>query len=135
MNSDLSPTILLVEEDNQVRPILSQNLRNHGFQVIVALNEADAIDLTRGSSLCPVLILLNQVRQSIQEHVVSGQRIRQRANLDSQTPIVVIAEHYGADMEGKNIQLSDTEYVTYLEDGRQLMDLLHRLRPLHSPQD
>jgi len=46
------------------------------------------------------------------------------------TPIIVMAEQYGADMEGKDVQVDDTKYVTYLEDGQQLMNLLHRLCPV-----
>lgn len=133
MNDGTAPTILVVEADDQVRPILSENLRNYGYHVVVALDEADAIDRTKGGGLYPSLILLNQVGYSIQEYVVIGQRICQSADLDGNTPIVVMAERYGADMEGKDIQLNETEYVTYLEDGQQLMNLLHRLCPLKSP--
>jgi DNA-binding response OmpR family regulator len=126
------PTILLVEEDDEVRPLLSQNLRNQGYHVVVALNEADAIERTKGGSFCPDLILLNQVGRSIQEYVVMGQRICESAGIGNQTPIIVMAEQYGADMEGKDVQVDDTEYVTYLEDGEQLMNLLHRLCPVYS---
>jgi len=126
------PTILLVEEDDEVRPLLSQNLRNQGYHVVVALNEADAIERTKGGSFCPDLILLNQVGRSIEEYTVMGQRICKSAGIGNQTPIIVMAEQYGADMEGKDVQVDDTEYVTYLEDGEQLMNLLHRLCPVYS---
>jgi CheY-like chemotaxis protein len=124
------PTILLVEEDDEVRPVLSQNLRNQGYHVIVSLNEADAIERTKGGSFCPDLILLNQVGRSIQEYVVMEQRICESAGIGDHTPIIVMAERYGADMEGKDVQVNDTKYVTYLEDGQQLMNLLHRLCPV-----
>jgi DNA-binding response OmpR family regulator len=126
------PTILLVEEDDEVRPLLSQNLRDQGYHVIVALDEADASERTKGGGLCPDLILLNQVGRSIQEYTVMGQRICKSAGIASHTPIIVMAEQYGADMEGKDVQVDETEYVTYLEDGQQLMNLLHRLCPVYS---
>lgn len=126
------PTILVVEEDDEVRPLLSQNLRNQGYHVVVALNEADAIERTKGGSFCPDVILLNQVGRSIQEYTVMGQRICQSTGIASHTPIVVMAENYGADMEGKDVQVDDTEYITYLEDGQQLINLLHRLCPVKS---
>ena len=126
------PTILLVEEDDEVRPLLSQNLRNQGYHVVVALNEADAIERTKGGSFCPDLILLNQVGRSIEEYTVMGQRICKSAGIGNQTPIIVMAEQYGADMEGKDVQVDEAEYVTYLEDGQQLMNLLHRLCPVYS---
>jgi CheY-like chemotaxis protein len=124
------PTILLVEEDDEVRPLLSQNLRNQGYHVVVALDEADAIERTKGGGLCPDLILLNQVGRSIQEYAVMGQRICKSAGIGDHTPIIVMAEQYGADMEGKDVQVDEAEYVTYLEDGQQLMNLLHRLCPI-----
>jgi CheY-like chemotaxis protein len=124
------PTILVVEEDDEVRPVLSQNLRNQGYHVVVAINEADAIERTKGGSFCPDVILLNQVGRSIQEYAVMGQRICQSAGIDGNTPIIVMAEQYGAEMEGKDVQIDETEYITYLEDGQQLMNLLHRLCPV-----
>ncbi|HEY9633598.1 MAG TPA: hypothetical protein V6D14_09345 [Coleofasciculaceae cyanobacterium] len=124
------PTILLVEEDDEVRPLLSQNLRHQGYHVVVALDEADAIERTTGGSFCPDVILLNQVGRSIQEYAVMGQRISKSAGIDGNTPIIVMAEQYGADMEGKDVQVDETEYVTYLEDGQQLINLLHRLCPV-----
>ncbi len=126
------PTILLLEEDDEVRPLLTQNLRHQGYHVIVALDEADAIERTKGGGLCPDLILLNQVGRSIQEYTVMGQRICKSAGIASRTPIIVMAEQYGADMEGKDVQVDEAEYVTYLEDGQQLMNLLHRLCPVKS---
>lgn len=124
------PTILLVEEDDEVRPLLSQNLRNQGYHVVVALNEADAIERTKGGSFCPDLILLNQVGQSIQEYAAMGQRICKSTGIANHTLIIVMAERYGADMEGKDVQVDEAEYVTYLEDGQQLINLLHRLCPV-----
>ncbi len=126
------PTILLVEEDDEVRPVLSQNLRHQGYHVVVALDEADAIERTKGGSFCPDVILLNQVGRSIEEYTVMGQRICESAGIGSRTPIIVMAEQYGADMEGKDVQVDEAEYVTYLEDGQQLMNLLHRLCPVKS---
>jgi hypothetical protein len=38
-----------------------------------------------------------------------------------------MAERFGLDMEGLDVLVSESEYVTYLEDGQQLMNLLHRL--------
>jgi CheY-like chemotaxis protein len=124
------PTILVVEEDDEVRPVLSQNLRHQGYHVVVALNEADAIERTKGAGLCPGLILLNQFGRSIQDYAVMGKRIRESAGIGDRTPIVVMAEDYGADMEGKDVQMDGTGYVTYLEDGQQLMNLLQRLCPI-----
>jgi DNA-binding response OmpR family regulator len=127
---DTPPTILMIELDDDTRPLLKQNLYNWGYRVIMALEEEDAIAIARGVRDHPDLILLNQVKLPIDEFVKMGRRIRQGAELPSSTPIVVMAERYGEDMEGKDIKVGESEYVTYLEDGEQLMNLLHRLCPI-----
>jgi DNA-binding response OmpR family regulator len=124
------PSILLLEQDDETRPLMINNLRNAGYHVIVALDEEGAIERTIGGHHRPDMILINQVRLSIEEFINMGRRIRQGAGLPSHTPIVVIAEKYGEDMEGKDIKVGESEYVTYLEDAEQLMNLLHRLCPV-----
>ncbi|MBF2005612.1 MAG: hypothetical protein IGS49_09115 [Chlorogloeopsis fritschii C42_A2020_084] len=124
---DMQPTILLLEQDEETRTLLRYNLRKQGYRVLVALDEEDALERTGDGRDRVDIILLNQVELSIDEFMNMGRRIRQGARLPSYTPIVVIAERYGADMEGKNFMVGESEYVTYLEDAQQLTNLLHRL--------
>ncbi len=130
---DTPPTILLVEQDDETRSLLKYNLRNRGYRAIIALDEEDAIARTRDGHECPDLILLSQYLLPIDEVINIGRRIRQDAGFPSGTPLVVMAERYGADMEGKDVRVSDGEYVTYLEDGEQLMNLLYRICPVSTP--
>ena len=127
---DTPPTILMIELDDDTRPLLKQNLYNWGYGVLVALEEEDAITMARGGRDHPDLILLNQVKLPIDEFINMGRRIREGAELLSSTPIVVMAERYGEDMEGKDIKVGENEYVTYLEDGEQLINLLYGLCPI-----
>ncbi len=121
------PTILLVEQDDQTRPLLMYNLRRQGFRVIVALESEDALERISGKSACPDVILLNQYKLSIDKFINMGRRIRRAAPFPCRTPIVVIAERFGVDMEGLDVLVGESEYVIYPEDGQQLMNLLHRL--------
>jgi DNA-binding response OmpR family regulator len=57
----------MIELDDDTRPLLKQNLRNQGYRVIEALQEENAIALARGLRDRPELILLNQVKLSIDE--------------------------------------------------------------------
>lgn len=125
-----APTILLLEPDDTVRPILKDNLGNWGYNVIVALDEADALQRTRGGCEPFDLILINQFGQSIDNIIDIGRHIRQSAELDSRAPIIIMAEQYGVELEGQNIQVGESEYVTYLEDGQQLRNLLNQLCPV-----
>ena len=98
--------------------------------MIMTLDEEDAIARARGNSDRPDLILINQYRQPLDKVIHIGRRIRQDAGLASDTPIVIMAERYGEDMEGKDVKVGESDYVTYLEDGEQLMNLLQRLCPI-----
>jgi len=121
------PTILLIELDDDTRPLLKHNLGRQGYRMIEALEEEDAIILASTEQGRPDLILLNQVELSIDEFLNVGRRIRQKAKLLSSTPVVVTAERFGSDLEGKNIKVGENDYVAYLEDGQQLINLLHCL--------
>ncbi|MBD1939690.1 hypothetical protein [Microcoleus sp. FACHB-68] len=121
------PTILVLEPDDETRPLLKHNLISKGYRTIVVLDAQDAIDRIRGRSEPPDLLLINQMDLSIEECVNLGLYICQSTDIPKDTPIVIIAEHYGTDLEGQDIQIGEREYVTYLEDGQQLMNLLCRL--------
>jgi DNA-binding response OmpR family regulator len=127
---NIAPTILVVEPDDDVRPLLRNNLHRQGYRAIMTLDEEDAIARARGNSDRPDLILINQYRQPLDKVIHIGRRIRQDAGLPSDTPIVIMAERYGEDMEGKDINVGESDYVTYLEDGEQLLNLLQRLCPV-----
>lgn len=119
-------TILLLEPDNDTRPLLKENLTNEGYRVLVTLDAADAVD--RASYAPSIhLILINQVAQSVEESIAVGRLIRQDSQLPSDIPLVVLAEEYSITLEGQNIQENEHDYVTYLEDGQQLLDLLEAL--------
>lgn len=131
----LTTTILLVEPDDTVRPVLKDNLRCWGYQVIVAFDEVDALQRTRDGKAAFDLVLLNQFEQSIDQAIEAGRLIRQQAALSSRIsfssiPIVIMAERYGVELEGQDIQVGEGEYVTYLEDGQQLKQLLYQLCPV-----
>jgi DNA-binding response OmpR family regulator len=127
--SNQSPTILLVETDDETRPILKRNLQLYGYRVSVALDVEDALERTAGGRLQPDLILVNVVGVSNEQALRDALLIRRNAELDGRTPVVAMAEHYGEEMEGKDVQAGENAYITYLEDGFQLKELLARLVP------
>ncbi len=121
------PIILLVEMDEEVRPLIEYNLNHQGYTVIVTTSEEDALERIKDDRPHPDLILLNQVGYSIDEFLEMGRRIRERSSSSVDIPIVVIAEQYEMVMEGKNIEVSDNSFVTYTEDSQQILDLLAQL--------
>jgi CheY-like chemotaxis protein len=77
----------------------------------MAINEEDAIQCIQAGQTHFDLILLNQSDRSLDEMMAIGQQIRQSTERDSQTPIVVLAERYGADLEGQDMQMGDQVYA------------------------
>lgn len=128
--SSKAPCIFVLEPDDNVRPALRHNLQHWGYKVIMAIDEEDAIQRIQAGQKAFDLILLNQSNQSINETMAIGQQLRQATERGSQTPIVIMAERYGTDLEGQNVQVNDNEYVTYLEDGEQLKRILKQLCPI-----
>lgn len=122
------PVILVIESDNETRPLLVENLSRHGYQVLAALDEEEALLRLQNSPELPVLILMNQVDFTVEEVLTQGQRLRVAGNLDAHVPLVVMADHYGPELEGTVVQSSEYDYVIYPEDAQQLLNLLWRLQ-------
>jgi DNA-binding response OmpR family regulator len=128
-------TIFLVEEDDEVRPLIRQNLIREGYHVLLALNEEDALERVGAGSVNADLVLVNLVGTSPEEALKVGRRIREHAKFNGVTPLVILAEKYGKDVEGTNINVSGNDWITYLEDAGQLRDLLNRLIPTTAAPD
>jgi DNA-binding response OmpR family regulator len=125
MDNARRATIFLVEEDDETRPVLKRNLEGAGYRVLLALDEEDARDRVNGGRLSADLILVNLVGAEPDEALEAGRRIRRDAELD--VPLLVMAEKYGADLEGKDVNAGGDDWITYPEDHGQLENLLARL--------
>jgi CheY-like chemotaxis protein len=125
-----APCIFVLEPDDDVRPALKHNLQHWGYNVVMAIDEEDVSQRIQAGQNHFDLILLNQSNRSLDQMLAIGQQIRQSTERDSQTPIVIMAERYGADLEGQDMQMGDQAYVTYLEDGEQLKRILQQVCPV-----
>jgi DNA-binding response OmpR family regulator len=121
------PTILLIEEDDDARPIIRDNLRREGYDVLLAVDEASALEWLGAGRARADLILVNLVGKTTVEAFAAARRVKQQTALDGSTPVVVIAEKYGDGLEGTDVREGEGEWVTYMEDSTQLHELLARL--------
>lgn len=122
------PTIFLVESDDETRPVLKSNLQRYGYRVVVALDEEDALErVSEGVGLPADLFLVDVVRMSCEDALELGRRLRAHARYDGRTPLVVMAETFGADLESTDVNVAGNDWITYLEDSYQLKNLLIRL--------
>jgi DNA-binding NtrC family response regulator len=122
----MSKTIVfLIEEDNDSRLLLRKSLKDAGYRISLAIDEEDALERVGGGCVKADLILINLLGKSPDEVLKIGRNIRRTGNINA--PLIVIAQKYGEDLEGTNARFGENEYITYLEDGDQLFDLIDRL--------
>jgi DNA-binding response OmpR family regulator len=121
-------TIFLIEEDDETRPLLRRNLEAEGYRVIVAIDERDALDRV-GGGMPADLLLVNLVGKSLKEALELGRRVREHAKYDGHTPLIVMPEKFGEDLEGTDANVAGNDWVTYPEDAGQIRALLRRLLP------
>jgi CheY-like chemotaxis protein len=123
-------TIFLIEEDDETRRILVKNLQAYGYRVIVALDEEDAIERIGGGGVAADLVMVNLVRKPLDQLLSVGRRVRAHALSDGHTPLVVMPEIYGRDVEGTDVNVEGNDWICYRGDEYdQLKNLLRRLAP------
>ena len=120
-------TIFLIEEDDETRRLLVNNLKKEGYHLLLAVDEEDARDRVGDGLLEADLILINLVGKTPEDVLSIGRGIREYGKYDGHTPLVVMAEKYGPDLEGTDVNVSDNDWITYPEDHEQLERLLARL--------
>ena len=120
-------TIFLLEEDDETRPLLKHNLKNYGYRVLLAVDEEDALERMSGGHVQADLILVNLVGKSPEEALETGRRVREHAKDDGHTPLIAMAEKYGPDLEGTDVNVGGNDWITYPEDADQLRNLIERL--------
>jgi CheY-like chemotaxis protein len=121
-----APLIFYVEDDNDTRRVMLMMLKRYGYRVITDPDEESALGRIDNRALSFDLLLLDLGMPPADALAAAG-RIREAATLDAQTPAVVIAYKYGAEMDGQDVEDCENCWVTYLEDGEQLERLLGRL--------
>jgi CheY-like chemotaxis protein len=124
----LQPTILVVEEDNGARSILVKNLRRLGYRLLVAANVEDALEWVSGSVYVHAdLLLVDLIGKSPEEALLIGRRLRAQGQFHCHTPLVVMPERVGKEVEGTDENVGANDWVCYYEDSFQLQRLLRRL--------
>ena len=121
------PTIFLIEEDDETRRPLVENLKRYGYLVLIALDEEDALARVGGAYVHADLVLVNLVGKSPQEALGVGRKVRVHAKYNGHTPLVVMAEKFGPEVEGTDVNVGGNDWITYPEDAYQLKNLLARL--------
>jgi DNA-binding response OmpR family regulator len=119
------PTIFLIENDDDTRPLFKKVLLEKDYDVLVAVDEQDVLQRVNDGFVKSDLLMVNLVGKSEEEMVSFGNQVRERGQ--SNIPLIVIAAKYGEDLEGTINQVGENTYIVYLGDGDELFDLLDSL--------
>jgi DNA-binding response OmpR family regulator len=131
MGQSKQPTIFLIEEDEETRRPLVSNLRSYGYRVIVAVDEADALERLSGGGVAADLVLVNLILKTAEQALGVGRRVREHAKYDGNTPLVVMPEKYERELEDTEDNVGGNDWVFYLgEEPDRLRNLLARLTPV-----
>jgi CheY-like chemotaxis protein len=117
-----SPSILVVEDVHETRDGIERLLTADGYRVAVARDELDGIESAKRQHPDLILVSLAGLPREV---IVTARRIRERAELEEQTPVVVFCiEEIG---EGDEVALGQNVHVTRPDNFNQLRGLLARL--------
>lgn len=124
----LTPTIFVIEEDNDARPSLTKNLREFGYRLLVAANIEDAFQWVQGRDYIHAdLILIDLMGKPPRETLDIGRSLRAAAGYQAETPLVVMPERVAPDMQGLDKNIIASDWICYYEDADQLHRLIVRL--------
>ena len=115
------PMILVVEDDNAIREVLTDVLEGEGYQVLNAANGQEAIRLLRGSTL-PCLILLDLMMP-----VMNGWQFRDEQRQDpvlAPVPVVVISAD--SDLPTKAAAIKANDFLKKPIELNRLLDTVEQ---------
>jgi CheY-like chemotaxis protein len=116
-------TILLVEDDQEIREYMKRFLEDLGYEVALATNEKDSLNLMNAPHDAVKLILMNQ-RMVSDDALAAGRRIREHVNVSNSAPVIVLPFEFRKELEGTNENMGGQDYKSYMTSEQQLEDLL-----------
>ena len=121
-------TIFFVETEDGTRRLLKRGLRDCGYRVLAAEDVEEALEGAEYGLARADLILLGPLGKNTEESLDIGRRIRGHAKHNGDTPLVVMAEKYGEDVEGTEAHVGGNDWIFYPGDEpHQLRNMLARL--------
>lgn len=117
------PKILLVEDNEMNRDMLSRRLQRRGYEIVMALDGAQGVEMAQTSS--PDLILMDMSLP-----VIDGWEATRRIKADPATqaiPVIALTAHAMSDDRDKALSVGCDEYDTKPIDLDRLMPKIESL--------
>lgn len=123
MATKTRPSILLVDDDQEIRERMKRFLEELGYDVELGTDEGDSLRMISGDHRTVKLILLNQ-RMLSDDALSAGRRIREHVNVANSAPVVVLPFEFRDELEGTDENMGGRDYKSYMTSEQQLEDLL-----------
>ena len=119
----LSPTILLVEDSEDSRQVISVSLREKGYQVVLAVNGQEAVNVALNAR--PDIILMD-LNLPIVDGFAATEQIRQHPAL-SNIPILAITAYDTYGMKDAALEAGCDRYISKPLDFDRVDEILRRI--------
>jgi len=119
----MSARLLLVEDNELSRDMLSRRLKRAGFDMLLALDGAEALKLMHSAR--PDLVLLDMNLPVLDGWSVCGQ-VRASPSI-REIPIIALTAHALADDRARALDSGCDDYATKPVDFPKLLDQIDRL--------
>lgn len=123
------PTLLLVEDNEMNRDMLSRRLQRKGYEVLIAVDGAQGITLAQDK--LPDLILMDMSLP-----ILDGWEATRQIKANPQThhiPIIALTAHAMAGDRDKSLEAGCNEYETKPVDFSRLLAKIEHLIPPQTP--
>ena len=117
--------VLLVEDNEMNRDMLSRRLQRRGYEVVLATDGAQAVDMAKAE--VPDLILMDMSLP-----LLDGWEATRRIKADAETasvPVVALTAHAMSGDRGRALDAGCDDYDTKPIDLRRLLEKMQALLP------
>jgi two-component system, cell cycle response regulator DivK len=115
--------ILIVEDNEMNRDMLSRRLQRHGYTTVIAVDGAQAVDMVKTES--PQIVLMD-----LSLPVIDGWEATRRIKANPETrhiPVIALTAHALSDDRGKAIQAGCDDYEIKPLDFPKLLAKIEKL--------
>lgn len=121
--TDNTLRLLLVEDNEMNRDMLSRRLKRKGFEVLIAVDGGEAVEMTRSAR--PDLVLMD-MNLPVKDGWTAVREIRAEPELAS-IPVIALTAHAMSDDRARALEAGCNDYETKPLDFNRLIDKITTL--------
>jgi DNA-binding response OmpR family regulator/two-component sensor histidine kinase len=127
------PTVLLVEDDTDLRGFLTRLLTGDGWAVRAVADAETAVELTSGSSDVPDVVITDVVLPGLDGLGLIAQLRRQPST--KRSPMIVLTARHGADATAEGLAAGADDYITKPFSTHELLARVRANHELHQQRE